>query len=210
MFKLSRIISLLFISLCVIFIASCSENAGIERAHSISYNEISGSQHYSSNTKKLISSSLVLAKKDLRYDFGSDNPRNGGMDCSGTIHYLLYKTDRIDSPRDASEIYVWLQKDHTLHYVHTDHFHSWAFRDLRPGDLLFWTGTYYTHHWPPITHVMLYIGKNREGEPLMFGASEGIYDGRIDEGVGVFDFQLPNYHDRARFVAYGCIPHFTC
>lgn len=180
------------------------------RPPSIPMRELSGSPHYSAHEKKLISQALLLAKKRLGYRFGSSNPRYGGMDCSGTIQYLLKKTANINTPRDASLMYVWLQRSGRMHYVHSDYFNSPEFNQLRPGDLLFWTGTYFTRRKPPITHVMLYLGKDRHHHPLMFGASEGTYHGRVVRGIGVFDFMLPNRYDRAKFVAYGCIPSYTC
>ena len=45
----------------------------------------------------------------------------------------------------------------------------------------------------------------------MFGSSDGgIYAGEEIYGVSVFDFILPNDRGPVRFVAYGCIPGFTC
>lgn len=57
---------------------------------------------------------------------------------------------------------------------------------------------------------MMYIGKDKQGTPLMFGATEGSRGYRIVRGVGVFDFTLPDRTERARFVAYGCVPFYTC
>ena len=94
--------------------------------------------------------------------------------------------------------------------MHSRYFSSPEFRYLRPGDLLFWTGTYRTYRKPPITHVMLYLGKNKENRPLMFGSTTGSYRGKEVRGVGVFDFILPRPGDMARFVGYGCIPNYTC
>ena len=85
------------------------------------------------------------------------------------------------------------------------------FKRLQPGDLLFWEGTYAVKHVPPITHVMLYLGKNHQGQALMVGASDGrTYQGKPMCGVSVFDFKLPRPGSRSRFVAYSCIPGLTC
>ena len=64
---------------------------------------------------------------------------------------------------------------------------------LRPGDLLFWTGTYSADRDPPVTHTMIYLGKRkRDGKQVMFGASDGrTYDGRKIWGVSVYDFSIP-------------------
>ncbi|MCX7121149.1 MAG: NlpC/P60 family protein [Gammaproteobacteria bacterium] len=202
-----RLFFLLFIFTFAFFGSACSV---VAKPQSIPMTDLSGSSNYSEHVKKLISRSMLLSKKELNYRFGSGDPKNGGMDCSGTIHYLLKKVGHINSPRDARDLYLWVKKDGRLHPVHAYHFNSRQFSRLKPGDLLFWTGTYRTRRKPPITHVMLYIGKNKRHQRLMFGATEGIYRGRIVRGVGVFDFVLPTRHERARFVAYGCIPHYTC
>ncbi len=90
-------------------------------------------------------------------------------------------------------------------------FNSPEFSKLKPGDLLFWSGTYIIHRDQPITHVMLYLGKNKKGERLMFGASDGrTYQGKKMWGVSVFDFKLPDGKGPQRFVGYGCIPDLTC
>src|SRR5258708_537446 len=37
----------------------------------------------------LIAHGLELTRLNLKYQYGSDDPQNGGMDCSGAVHYLL-------------------------------------------------------------------------------------------------------------------------
>ena len=56
---------------------------------------------------------------------------------------------------------------------------SFELNELKPGDLLFWTGTYDVEKDPPVTHTMIYLGKEKKtGKPVMVGAS----DGRTFEG----------------------------
>lgn len=202
-----KTIGLIFILFFVLSSTGCFITP---RPPSIPITDLKGSHCYSSNTKKLISHAMQLSKKKLNYRFGSGDPRNGAMDCSGTIQYLLRTTADIHAPRDARDMYLWVEHEGRMHHVHAYHFSSPQFNRMKPGDLLFWTGTYRTHRRPPITHVMLYIGKDKNNRRLVFGSETGTYNGRIVRGVGVFDFVLPEYRDRAHFVGYGCIPHYTC
>lgn len=202
-----RIFFAFFIFLFIVLGSGCS---AIPKPQSMPMKDLSGSKNYSVPVKKLVAESLLLSKKGLDYHYGSANPTRGGMDCSGTIHYLLKKVAHIDSPRTASDLYLWVKKKGRLHAVHTYSLRSIQFNYLEAGDLLFWTGTYRTHRKPPITHVMLYLGRDKHHRPRMFGASEGISNGRVAKGVGVFEFILPYPGDTAHFVAYGCIPSYTC
>lgn len=96
-----------------------------------------------------------------------------------------------------------------MHVVDQQKVTSTKFMDLKPGDLLFWSGTYSTKNY--ISHVMMYLGKNSSNQPLMFGASDGrTYLGKKMWGVSVFDFKLPFGKTNAKFVGYSCIPNLTC
>jgi len=162
-------------------------------------------------TQTLIKKALLLAGEQLYYKYGSDNPKNGGMDCSGTIHYLFTSMKIKKVPRQANTLYRWTWKRGRFYAVNSHHLNSFEFQYLKPGDLLFWSGTYSVNREPPITHVMLYLGKTKQGTPLMFGASNGrTYQGRAINGVSVFDFKLPNSQSHARFLGYSCIPSFNC
>lgn len=174
-------------------------------SHSINPNELVDFDKYPVKVKHLISDSLELAKHNLSYKFGSINPENGGLDCSGTIYYLLHERNNHAIPRDAEHLYMWLLKNHHIHNVDTNNLQSNEFSSLRPGDLLFWSGTYRTYKH--ITHVMIYLGKDKNGNPLIFGSSSGRMFRNVKvRGVSVYDFTLPKRSDRAKFVAYGRIP----
>lgn len=119
-------------------------------------------QGFASNpqaVKDLINMALNLASKNLGYLYGSADPANRGMDCSGTIYYLLTKSGIKGVPRSSDLIFQWVKTNGHLYTVNGNQFASPDFSHLRPGDLLFWSGTYAIKRDINITHVMLYLGK---------------------------------------------------
>jgi cell wall-associated NlpC family hydrolase len=164
--------------------------------------------------QRLITAALDLTKLNLTYTYGSAEPSSGGMDCSGTIYYLLHSQGFPDVPRDSSSQYVWARKKGRFFAVVSTQADSFEFKDLMPGDLMFWTGTYQTERDIPVSHVMLYLGiEKRTGKRIMFGSSDGrSYDGAQRWGVSVFDFKMPksdpNNAEKRRvdFVGYARIP----
>lgn len=173
---------------------------------------ISGYKSYPKSVQDLIIQAKDLTSLDLPYRFGSANPANGGLDCSGAIQYLLNnKLQLHDVPRQASDLYQWVWQKGKYYSVYSNNFHSFEFSKLKPGDLLFWTETYSIHRNPPITHVMLYLGKNQHGDRLMFGSTNGrTYQGKTKKGVSVFSFKLSKTIGKGKFIGYGCIPGLTC
>ena len=162
--------------------------------------------------KQLISQGLALTKLNLAYRYGSSDPKNGGMDCSGTVYYLLKQAGLDDVPRDASEMYKWVWTHSRFQAVVSSNPATFELDGLQPGDLLFWTGTYHVDRDPPVTHVMIYLGHNRQnGHRVMLGASEGrTFENKARYGVSVFDFLLPRTTSSttlpARFIGYGAVP----
>jgi cell wall-associated NlpC family hydrolase len=163
--------------------------------------------------QQLIIAALALTKLNLTYTFGSADPARGGMDCSGTIYRVLRDQGFTDVPRDSSGQYVWTRKAGRFFPVLSTQADGFEFDDLQPGDLMFWTGTYQTGRDIPISHVMLYLGREKKtGKRVMFGASDGrSYAGVQRWGVSVFDFKMPkadpnNPEKKVDFVGYGPIP----
>ncbi len=164
--------------------------------------------------RQIIEAGLDLTTKNLGYAYGSADPANGGMDCSGFIYYLLSQNGFTDVPRDSSQQYVWVRKAGNFNAVLSRHQDSFELDALKPGDLLFWSGTYNIDRDPPITHTMIYLGREkRTKKRVMVGSSDGrTYDGKQRFGVSVFDFKLPpppNSNDAKIspvFVGYGRIP----
>ena len=164
--------------------------------------------------RHLLEDALELTRRNLDYIYGSADPANGGMDCSGFIYYVLRKNGAEDVPRDASEQYVWVRKAGNFRAVLSRDIDSFELDELKPGDLLFWTGTYSVERDPPVTHTMIYLGKEKKsGRPIMVGASDGrTYEGDQQFGVSVFDFKTARVKGASasgthpRFVGYGKIP----
>jgi cell wall-associated NlpC family hydrolase len=178
---------------------------------SIQPEEIEGFENYPPDVQKLIRSSLALTTQNLRYQFGSSDPKSGGMDCSGTVYYVLNDCGLKDVPRPSDEMCQWVM-GHAMLYRTEDarSLKEPMFSALKPGDLLFWTGTYETStpRELPISHVMIYLGKRKkDGKPVVFGASDGrTYDSERRNGVSVFDFSLPKREKKSEFYGYGPVP----
>lgn len=173
--------------------------------------EIEGFQSYHPALQELIRKSLSLTTQGLSYQFGSSDPKAGGMDCSGTIYRILMDAGIKDVPRQSDEICRWVMKQGTLYRTEdAGSLKDATFSALKPGDLLFWTGTYDTAspRELPISHVMLYLGKRKkDGKPVIFGASDGrTYDQQRRNGVSIFDFSLPKRGDKSAFYGYGPVP----
>lgn len=173
--------------------------------------ELDGFDTYPAALQDLIRKSLALTTQNLRYQFGSSDPKAGGMDCSGTMYRVIMDSGIKDVPRQSDEICRWVMKRALLYRTEDAvTLKEPTFTALKPGDLLFWTGTYDTAtvRELPISHVMLYLGKRKkDGKPVVFGASEGrTYDGQRRNGVSVFDFPLPKRGDKSAFYGYGPIP----
>lgn len=161
--------------------------------------------------QQLIEGALELTRQQLTYTYGSADPSKGGMDCSGTIYYLLRKHGFKDVPRDSPGQYTWARKSSGFRAVVSNSAASFEFDELLPGDLMFWSGTYNIKREMPVTHVMLYLGTQKQGRKrVMFGASDGrSYDGVQRWGVSVFDFKMPRTDSekpRTDFLGYARIP----
>lgn len=135
------------------------------------------------------------------------------MDCSNTTRYLYKRAFGIDLPRVASGQYWVLDQEGLVTHAtyledgRVDTAPIWS--QLASGDLLFWEWTYDIKRTPPITHVMIYLGTDSDGKPMMVGSSS-----RKDGGVGIYEFD-PNasmggvrnffggWKHKARFVGFG-------
>lgn len=136
------------------------------------------------------------------------------MDCSGFVYFVLRQNGVNDVPRDSAGQYNWVRRARRFEAVLSQKDSTFELEDLKPGDLLFWTGTYSIDRDPPITHAMIYLGRERKnGRRVMVGASDGrVYEGESRFGVSVFDFKIERSSKseegklRPTFVGYGHIP----
>jgi peptidoglycan DL-endopeptidase CwlO len=181
---------------------------------SLSPDQIAGYENNPPKVRQILDAGLTLTKQNLGYTYGSADPKNGGMDCSGFIYYVLQQNGFPDVPRDSSQQYVWVRKSGHFNAVLSRKEDSFELDDLKPGDLLFWRGTYNIDRDPPITHTMIYLGREkRTNKRVMLGSSDGrTYDGKQRWGVSVFDFKLPpppksgDAKISPTFVGYGRVP----
>jgi cell wall-associated NlpC family hydrolase len=142
-----------------------------------------------------------LARMGLTYQFGSDDPDAGGLDCSGAVQRLLLSIGIEDVPRTSYQQYDWLKRKKTLDDVYGRNSTSKMLKKLSPGDLIFWGGTWKSGH--RVSHVMIYMGYNpEENKHYVFGARGKSSQGILGNGVDVFELN-PN---RGKLVAHGKIP----
>ena len=180
----------------------------------LSPDQIADYDGYPPKVRQILDAGLTLTKQNLGYTYGSADPKNGGMDCSGFIYYVLQQNGLPEVPRDSSQQYVWVRKAGDFKAVLSRKEDSFELDDLKPGDLLFWRGTYNIDRDPPITHTMIYLGREkRTKKRVMVGSSDGrTYDGKQRWGVSVFDFKMPpppksgDAKISPVFVGYGRIP----
>src|SRR5206468_2346749 len=74
---------------------------------SLSPDEIVDYENYPPKVRQILDAGLGLTKQNPGYTYGSADPKNGGMDCSGFIYYVLQQNGFREVPRDSSQQYVW-------------------------------------------------------------------------------------------------------
>ena len=97
---------------------------------SLSPDEISGYEKDPPKVRQILDAGLALTKQNLGYTYGSADPANGGMDCSGFIYYVLKQNGFPDVPRDSSRQYVWVRKAGNFYAVLSRKEDSFEFDDL--------------------------------------------------------------------------------
>ncbi len=141
-----------------------------------------------------------ISKTGLRYIFGATSPRQGGLDCSGAMMYLLSDLGFYNIPRTSYHQCNWLEANRTL--TRSQSIPAKVGENgFVPGCLIFWGGTYESQH--EVTHVMLYLGQGSDGRHYMFGARGSKERGVNGSGVDIFE--LPSGYNQ-KLVGYGHLP----
>lgn len=195
------------------FGAACAQEETPSAAQLLETSELKGFNDLPEERQKLISMAIEAGKEVLGmpYKYGGNGAKDGGFDCSGAMHYVLQKVG-IDPPRTSSDQYLWVKKHSDFHEVSkaaTDT-EDKSFANLKPGDLVFWSGTYLPNdsRTTRITHVAMYLGLERkDGRPVMINATDGrSYRGEKGNGYGVYDFRVPRGGSKSKIVGYGTPP----
>jgi hypothetical protein len=142
-----------------------------------------------------------ISRFRLPYVFGGDHPDEGGLDCSGAMKFLLSDLGFRDMPRTSYDQYAWLRKARTLRHSKSIPDQMGGRKGIKPGDLIFWGGTYDSGH--KVSHVMIYLGQGRDGTHYMFGARGKNKTGLHGSGVDVF--KLESGYQKG-LIGYGSLP----
>ncbi|WP_193212693.1 C40 family peptidase [Luteolibacter marinus] len=160
--------------------------------------------------KKIVDEALALAARGewLKYQFGGEDPAEGGLDCSGSVHFVLSRAG-MEPPRTSAAQFTWVKEEGALREVPAAvaTLDDPLFDTLKPGDLLFWTGTYTPRDGREVavSHVQIFLGHEKsDNRPVMIGSSDGrSYRGIARNGYGVFDFRLPRAGSKGKFLGFG-------
>jgi cell wall-associated NlpC family hydrolase len=172
---------------------------------------------------RFLQEARALGNQGIEYDEDWRPPgesRAWTMDCSNTARYIYKVTTGIQLPRTASDQYYYLHLQGKAWDV-PQASNGWADTEflrhnLKPGDLLFWENTYRPERQPPITHVMVFLGVNAQGQWIMAGSqtSRGGEHNRRNGGPDIYVFRpgqpcggyttwLGLVHHQGRFCAFG-------
>jgi cell wall-associated NlpC family hydrolase len=102
------------------------------------------------------------------------------MDCSNAVRWLHREHRGEMLPRTSAAQYEHFRRKGKFQRAKPDA--NRLMRTLRRGDLLFWEHTHRPVRRPPVTHVMMYLGRDEQGKMWMAG-SQG------SRGVGIYEFR---------------------
>jgi cell wall-associated NlpC family hydrolase len=155
--------------------------------------------------KKVLTKGLELMRLHPEIPYREGGADQAGMDCSGAIVWLLGQAD-VEVPRTAHGQYEWMQKAGRLTVVPATarQSDSPVFKALLPGDLIFWAADGEGSGKLRVSHVHMFLGREKDGHAVMIGSSDGRgYRGKRMSGFGIVDFQVPKEGQERRIVGYG-------
>lgn len=116
------------------------------------------------------------------------------MDCSNTARYTYQEIYQKQIPRTSLDQYLFAKRQSLFYPIvwekEKDLTRKILLKKLQPGDLLFWKNTTNVHTNPPISHVMIYLGRDNSDKMFMFGASTSArsQDSQKSGGIGIYPF----------------------
>lgn len=147
-----------------------------------------------------------LAQMDLPYLWAGNDPAQGGLDCSGFMMYVFKKAWGIELPDESGKQLEYFYKHGKVWDGNTKKFNLSV---LRPGDLVFITGTRASDRPSPITHVMMIVGPDRivgsqdEGRREKYGTpGVGYFKQRLFRPYGIPSLGAEPYRKNATIYAY--------
>lgn len=184
-----------------------------QAAPMIETSDLCGFDELPESRRELIEAALETGGEvaGMPYLYGGNGAQSGGFDCSGAIYHVLRKVG-LKPPRTSSDQYLWVRDHSRLHPVSVeaeDTEHE-SLSKLKPGDLVFWSGTYEPTdgRLTKVTHVAMFLGREKkDGRAVMINATNGrSYRGTKLDGYGVCDFRVPKKGGKSRMVGYGAPP----
>ncbi len=182
-------------------------------AQAIETSDLRGFDELPEGRRKLIEAAIKAVGEvaGMPYKYGGNGGAEGGFDCSGAMYHILRKVG-LKPPRTSSDQYLWVRDHSRIHPVSieaVDTEHA-SFSHLKPGDLVFWTGTYEPDdgRLTKVTHVAMFLGyEEKDGRAVMINSTNGrSYRGVKVDGYGVCDFRVPSKNSKSRMVGYGTPP----
>jgi cell wall-associated NlpC family hydrolase len=200
-------------SLACVLLLGLSHAHAAEAVPLLETYDLRGFDDLSEPRQKLIQAAFEAGKEvaGMPYKYGGNSPEDGGFDCSGAVHYVLHKAG-LNPPRTSANQFLWVRENSKLHPVPAAAVDAQdkCFSKLKPGDLVFWSGTYEPKdgRLVKITHVAIFLGyEKKDGRAVMINATDGrSYRGKKGNGFGVYDFRVPRKGGKSRMVGYGTPP----
>jgi cell wall-associated NlpC family hydrolase len=162
--------------------------------------------HAAPSAQVIESKARWLESQGIRYAGNWVPPgesRGWAMDCSNAVRWFHRELWGRELPRTASDQYLHFRKQGKFKRARPDAAN--LAKRLRPGDFLFWEHTYKPRRKPPVTHVMMYLGRDASGRMWMAGAQSSrgvrVYEFRPQSKMGSYNWFLW-FRREGRFIGY--------